>query len=56
MMRGNAGIRAVLMSSADAQAQYFDPGSGANQWLVRPGVGYEIREGVKAWAGYARST
>lgn len=38
----------------DAQARYFDPGSGANQWLVRPGVGYEIREGVKAWAGYAR--
>lgn len=38
----------------DAQARYFDPGSGANQWLVRPGLGYEIREGVKAWAGYAR--
>lgn len=38
----------------DAQARYFDPGSGANQWLVRPGIGYEISEGVKAWAGYAR--
>ena len=38
----------------DAQARYFDPGSGTNQWLVRPGVGYEIREGVKVWAGYAR--
>ena len=38
----------------DAQARYFDPGSGANQWLVRPGIGYEIRDGVKAWAGYAR--
>lgn len=38
----------------DAQARYFDPGSGTNQWLVRPGVGYEIHEGVKAWAGYAR--
>ena len=96
-MRGNSGIRAVLMSAAiavccapaqrthaiesdpgtwtifsttgsfpgengpgrwhywfDAQARYFDPGSGANQWLVRPGIGYEIRDGVKAWAGYAR--
>ena len=38
----------------DAQARYFDIGSGANQWLVRPGIGYEIRDGVKAWAGYAR--
>ena len=38
----------------DAQARYFDPGSGANQWLIRPGIGYEIRNGVKAWAGYAR--
>lgn len=38
----------------DAQARYFDIGSGANQWLVRPGIGYELRDGVKAWAGYAR--
>jgi len=38
----------------DAQARYFDPGSGANQWLIRPGIGYEIRDGVKVWAGYAR--
>ncbi len=38
----------------DAQARYFDVGSGTNQWLVRPAVGYEIRDGVKAWAGYAR--
>ena len=38
----------------DAQARYFDPGSGANQWLVRPGIGYEIRDGVKVWAGVAR--
>ena len=38
----------------DAQARYFDLGSGANQWLVRPGIGYELRDGMKAWAGYAR--
>lgn len=38
----------------DAQARYFDPGSGANQWLVRPGIGYEFDNGVKAWVGYAR--
>ena len=38
----------------DAQARYFDVGSGTNQWLVRPAIGYEIRDGVKAWAGYAR--
>lgn len=38
----------------DAQARYFDIGSGTNQWLVRPAIGYEIRDGVKVWAGYAR--
>lgn len=38
----------------DAQARYFDIGSGVNQWLVRPAVGYEIRDGVNAWVGYAR--
>lgn len=38
----------------DAQARYFDPGSGANQWLVRPAIGYEMSDGVKAWVGYAR--
>ena len=38
----------------DAQARYVDLGSGANQWLVRPAIGYEIRDGVKVWAGYAR--
>lgn len=38
----------------DAQARYFDIGSGTNQWLVRPAIGYEIRDGVKVWGGYAR--
>lgn len=38
----------------DAQARYFDIGSGTNQWLIRPAIGYEIRDGVRAWAGYAR--
>ena len=38
----------------DAQARYFDLGSGANQYLVRPGIGYEIGDNLSAWAGYAR--
>lgn len=38
----------------DAQARYFDLGSGVNQWLVRPGIGYEINDTVKGWVGYAR--
>ena len=38
----------------DAQARYFDLGSGINQWLVRPAIGYEFRNSVKGWAGYAR--
>ena len=38
----------------DAQARYFDFGSGANQWLVRPSIGYELTSGVRLWAGYAR--
>jgi hypothetical protein len=38
----------------DAQARYFDLGSGINQYLVRPGVGYEIGDNLSAWVGYAR--
>jgi hypothetical protein len=38
----------------DAQARYFDLGSGVNQWLVRPGVGYELGGSAKGWVGYAR--
>lgn len=38
----------------DAQARYFDLGSGTNQYLVRPGLGYEINNNLTAWAGYAR--
>lgn len=38
----------------DAQARYFDIGSGTNQWLLRPAIGYEFESGIKAWAGYAR--
>lgn len=38
----------------DAQARYFDLGSGVNQWLIRPAVGYEFSENVKGWVGYAR--
>lgn len=38
----------------DAQARYFDLGSGVNQYLVRPGVGYQVSDSLSAWAGYAR--
>ena len=38
----------------DAQARYFDVGSGINQYLIRPGVGYEISDNLSAWVGYAR--
>ena len=38
----------------DAQARYFDVGSGINQYLVRPAVGYKIRDDLSAWVGYAR--
>lgn len=38
----------------DAQARFFDPGSGANQYLLRPAVGYDLNDNVTVWAGYAR--
>jgi hypothetical protein len=38
----------------DAQARYFDIGSGINQWLVRPGIGYSINDNMNGWVGYAR--
>lgn len=40
--------------TVDAQARYFDIGSGANQYLIRPGFGYSISENMSIWAGYAR--
>lgn len=38
----------------DAQARYFDLGSGVNQYLVRPAIGYQLDGSVQVWAGYAR--
>ncbi|MDH3531423.1 MAG: DUF2490 domain-containing protein [Gammaproteobacteria bacterium] len=38
----------------DSQARYFDLGSGINQYLIRPAVGYEFGSGLTAWVGYAR--
>lgn len=38
----------------DAQGRYFDIGSGINQWLLRPGIGYRLNDDVKVWLGYAR--
>jgi len=40
--------------SVDAQARYFDPGSGVAQYLIRPAIGYELENGTTLWAGYAR--
>lgn len=38
----------------DAQARYPDAGSGVNQLLIRPGIGYDISPTLSVWAGYAR--
>lgn len=38
----------------DAQARYFDIGSGTNQYLVRPAIGYDLGNNVSVWLGYAR--
>jgi hypothetical protein len=38
----------------DAQARYVDIGSGINQYLVRPGVGFQVNDEWSAWVGYAR--
>lgn len=38
----------------DAQARYTDFGSGINQYLVRPGIGFQVNKDWSAWAGYAR--
>lgn len=36
----------------DGQARYFDIGSGINQYVLRPGVGYDVSENMSVWAGY----
>ena len=38
----------------DAQARYFDVGSGLSQWLIRPAVGYAIGYSTRVWLGYGR--
>lgn len=38
----------------DAQARYPDIGSGTNQLLIRPAIGYSISPALSVWAGYAR--
>lgn len=38
----------------DAQARYPDTGSGVNQLLIRPGIGYDLTPTLSAWVGYAR--
>ncbi|MDX1498881.1 MAG: DUF2490 domain-containing protein [Woeseiaceae bacterium] len=38
----------------DAQARYPDVGSGSNQYLARPALGYQGANNVSWWVGYAR--
>ena len=38
----------------DSQARFFDPGSGPNQFVIRPAIGYKITDNIKGWIGYAR--
>lgn len=38
----------------DAQARYFDIGSGTNQYLVRPAIGFKPGNNLSVWAGFAR--
>lgn len=38
----------------DAQARFFDVGSGASQYVLRPGIGYDLNDKLTIWAGYAR--
>jgi hypothetical protein len=36
----------------DAQARYFDLGSGRNQYVLRPGIGYDVSDNMSVMAGY----
>jgi hypothetical protein len=36
----------------DAQLRFVDLGSGASQYVLRPGVGYDISDNMSVWAGY----
>jgi hypothetical protein len=38
----------------DSQARFFDPGSGATQFVIRPGIGYRLTDKLQGWLGYAR--
>lgn len=38
----------------DSQARFFDPASGATQFVIRPAIGYRITDSLKGWVGYAR--
>ena len=39
----------------DIQARYPSLGTGANQQLIRPSVGYRVGENLQVWLGYART-
>lgn len=47
---GDSGWRYAV----DAQARYFDLGSGVNQYLLRPSIGYQANDNLQVWLGYGR--
>jgi len=38
--------------AADAQWRHFNRGAGSNQYVLRPAIGYVLRNEVALWAGY----
>jgi len=38
--------------SFDAQYRHFERNSGAEQYLLRPAVGYDVSENMSAWLGF----
>ena len=38
----------------DAHARFFELGSGTDQFLVRPAIGYAVAGNARLWLGYAR--
>jgi hypothetical protein len=51
---GEPGPRGRWNVAMDAQARYFDIGTGINQWLLRPSIGFRFTEGAELRVGYGR--
>jgi hypothetical protein len=46
--------RGRWLIAADAQARYFDIGTGISQWLLRSMIGFRFAEGAEVRLGYGR--